>query len=750
MADGVAGHRSIHTIGGRSAALAAGMVLLAVLPLACRTRRSHNPTAPTGRGIPEAIPVRELPAGLLAITVGDHLVRGERWTRSELPRQVLLRDAGGRARGVGRVTESDDGWEARIETDTGDAAALRPGDRLWLEGAAGRTEVMRLPAAAMAFDRSSGSLVLRPDSVQDAELLRAASTGLELPGSTVRPDSPDNDGAVRFTLDPAVAAGGQAITISLASDAERWRLVWPRRIPYLRVSLHPGDITGNLEPGAAITLSLQGSATRTGRGIARAGADGGFTAWLFDDVGRRVKPRSGDIVTATDGLSSLEVPVPEFAVDWELAAGKLVGRGPASAPLDFTLWNPWRPGETETPRSAVDPSGEWSLEPRYGLHPATHFYITTHLPTGDTLYHCEQIPMLYLEPGDGSGADRRAADVEIQTLWELRADLELSRAGVVVARAGGGGPWSGNLWLTLRGADGEPMPIRSGDTVRAIVGRHVLEADVAPFTANYAGGPGGLVSGQAPPGVAVGLAEPESPFADAATLADVHGDYVLSAAEVWPLVDDGPSQTGSLPPLEPGTRSEVFASLISGHHLRRSFQGPRLVMALGEPTIGGELPAGGDGNYSLRVARAPQSEEDLGSVMQVGARGAFTVSLASSHLRRGLVGSDRLTLAALGRSQPLLDVTLPELGIQMGVDGVLTGTAPADALLDVEIHIVEDEPPLRYAVTADDRGNWRFDPLRPSAGQAIAPPDLVRGFRVVWREPGVELRRSLAGPAAAP
>jgi hypothetical protein len=750
MAAGLGGHRRIHTIGGRAAALAAGMVLLAVLPMACRTRRSLNPTAPAGRDIGEVVPVRELPAGLLAITVGDHLVRGERWTRSELPRQVLLRDAGGRARGSGWVTESDDGWEARIETDTGEAAALRPGDRLWLEGAAGRSEVLRIPAASMAFDRSSRRLVLRPASSEDAEMLRTVSAGLELSGSALRPDSPGTDGAVLFHLDPAVAAGGQPITLSLASDLERWRLVWPRRMPYLRVSLHPGDITGNLEPGAAITLGLQRSKTRTGRGIARAGDDGGFTAWLFDDTGRRVKPRSGDIVTATDGSSSLEVLVPEFAVDWELAAGKLFGRGPASAPLDFTLWNPWRPGETETPRSAVDLSGEWSLEPRHGLHPATHFYITTHLPTGDTLYHCEQIPMLYLEPGDGSGADRRAADVEIQTLWELRADLELLRAGAVVARAGGGGPWSGNLWLTLRGADGEPMPIRSGDTVRAIVGRHVLEADVSPFTANYEGGPGRLVSGQAPPGAPVGLAEPESPFADAATLADGQGDYVLSAAEVWPLVDDGRSQAGSLPPLEPGTRSEVFASLISGHHLRRSFQGPRLVMALGESTIGGELPAGGGRNHSLRVTRASQAEVDLGSVMEVGARGAFTVALASSQSMLGLVGGDRMTLAAPGRSRPLLDVTLPDLGIAMGVDGVLTGTAPADALLDVEIYVSDDEPPLRYAVTADGQGTWRFDPLRPSAGQAIAPPELVRGFRVVWREPGVELRRSLAGPAATP
>jgi hypothetical protein len=80
---------------------------------------------------------------------------------------------------------------------------------------------------------------------------------------------------------------------------------------------------------------------------------------------------------------------------------------------------------------------------------------------------------------------------------------------------------------------------------------------------------------------------------------------------------------------------------------------------------------------------------------------------------------------------------------------MLSGEAPAGALLDLELATAEGEPPLRYAVNADDAGLWRLDPLRPPAGQAIAPPDLVRRVDVVWRDQGLELRRSLPVPAAA-
>lgn len=776
----------------RALGIAATLVLVAAASLACVNRRPTAPPPTASTDETDAIPPAALPAGRLAITIGDHLIRGESWSNKALPDRALLRDAAGRAKGEADVRASgDEDWEARLEDDEGEATPLRPGDRLWLETGGERQEVLRLPDLHLAFDRTADRLVLRPATEAEAARLRAierkldtphlrlvldpeagpdapavtpasattftaatASTATTAPGAAQPPTAAPHEpvGAGEFPLDPQTVEGGQAITLSLHSRAERWHLAWPRHVPYLRISLHPGDITGNLEPGAAITLSLRGPESRAGRGIARAGEDGGFTTWLFGEDGRRVKPHPGDTVVADDGVTHLEVTVPEFAVAWDLAAGRLTGRGPAGAALDFTVWNPWRPGETVTPKSTVGPDGAWSLAPKQGLHPATHYYITTHLPDGDQLYHCEQIPMLYLEPGDGSGSDPRAAFVEVQTLWGLQAKLELQRQGRVVAQAAGGGPWSGNLGLILRGPDGALAPVRTGDIVRATIGSQVLEAVVAPFTATWQAGQGGRVSGIAPPGATIGLAEPESPFADTTTRAGADGRFTLATSGLWSLGADADALPGDLPPLAPGAKAEVYTTLSSGHNLRRSFRGPTVAAALDASALEGGLPSD---DYEFEVNRLGANLLDTIAVDSLGAdslgnSATFTATLSANGTAPGLAAGDRITVAiANGQRKPLIDVTLPALSVSRDLDGILSGEAPSAALLDLELTIAEGEPPLRYAVTADDAGQWRLDPLRPPAGQAIAPPDLVRRIDVVWRDQGLELRRSLSVPAAA-
>lgn len=785
-------HQTTFRTTARPLVIAATLVLVATASLACVNRRPTAPPPTASTDESDAIPPAGLPAGRLAITIGDHLIRGESWSNKALPERALLRDAAGRAKGQADVrSNGDEGWEARLEDEAGEATPLRPGDRLWLETDGERQEVLRLPDMHLAFDRGADRVVLRPATEADANRLRAiertldtprarlvldpeagpdapavtpgsvmtstaatASTATTAPGTTQPSTAAPTDltGAGEFPLDPQTVEGGQAITLSLRSRAERWNLAWPRRAPYLRISLHPGDITGNLEPGAAITLSLRGPEDRAGRGIARAGEDGGFTTWLFGEDGRRVKPRPGDTVVADDGVTRLEVTVPEFAVAWDLAAGRLTGRGPAAAALDFTVWNPWRPGETVTPKSAVGPDGAWSLAPKQGLHPATHFYITTHLPDGDQLYHCEQIPMLYLEPGDGSGRDPRAAFVEVQTLWGLQAKLELQREDRVVAYAAGGGPWSGNLGLILRGPDGEPVAVRTGDIVRAIVGSQVLAAKVAPFTAAWRASEGGLVSGIAPLGSTIGLAEPESPFADATTSAGADGTFTLATSGRWTLGETVLGLQEGIPPLPPGAKAEVFTTLASGHNLRRSFRGPTVLATLDASVLRGNLP--GDDLY-VSVNRQDKALEASTVIDLLTA--TFTAELTTTGTASQLTAGDRVTLSVAGRREhfasggedPLIDVTLPNLRLNRGADGVLSGEAPAGALLDLELATAEGEPPLRYAVTADDAGNWRLDPLLPPAGQAIAPPDLVRRVDVVWRDQGLELRRSLSVPAAA-
>ena len=519
-----------------SLASAALLVLATLLPLAaCRSqRRPTLPADPAPQGDRRSLPIAAL-AGKVAMTVGDHVVSFADWEEDRLPERLLLRAADGRKLGEGELRASDRGWEARLRDAEGEPSAIAAGQQVVAVTGDEAGELLRLPEWRWAFDRDRGRLRLLPAGDAhaggpDRPVSLRLSAGPDGHGRGPLPDDP-----LAFAWDPTVLTGTEALTLELRSDKDRLMVSWPRRRPFLRVSLLPGDVTGNLAPNANIALTLTRGAGVV-RGLAWSDESGAFTAWLYDEAGRRLVPRRGDLLAVSDGATILRVEVPEFRAAWSVDEGRLAGRAPAGAGLDFTLWNPWRPGETETPRHRAGDGGDWSLQPAKGLHPATHFYITTHLPYGDQLYYCQQIPMLYLEPGDGTGATKRAAQVEVQALWEVRAALELERQGQVIGGAEGGGPWSGNLDLVLRDDRGEPLAVRAGDRLRLSAEGQTLEAEVSAFDVRYTGGPEQELIGQAPAAALVRLAQPENPAPEPVTQADAGGAWRLQTAARWTLV----------------------------------------------------------------------------------------------------------------------------------------------------------------------------------------------------------------------
>lgn len=462
--------------------------------------------------------------------------------------------------------------------------------------------------------------------------------------------------------------------------------------PYVRVSFHPGDITGAVRrAGADVRLTLAGpDGTVRGTGRARTDDDGRFGGWVHAPDGRRVRPAAGDTLTVDDGAAPRDVVVQGLTGDWDLAANRLFGSGPPGARIEIVLWNPWHPGETDTPATAVGADGTWSVTPAVPLRPASHFYITAHLAGDDLLYLCRQIPMLYIQPG--------SAAVEVQTLWEIRAALTLERGGQRIAAGTAGGPWSGNVTVVLRDPAGAPAAVQAGDTLVAELDDKTISVDVPPLEVE-AKGDGGAFAGRAAPGQTLGLAWPENPIADVGATAAADGTFEIVPNEAA---------------RDPDRDVEVYAMLASGHTVRRRFTRPALDVTLGSRTVVGTGEAGSRVSLRLLAAGgAPVAE----TVADVGAAGGFTATFGADAPapRPG----DVVGVRALPDG-PETRLALPDIAAALDLaGGIVRGTGPTDAVLDVVVHVGDGDPPNRLAAFVDDDGTWSVDLRNPVSGLSV-------------------------------
>ncbi len=549
-----------------------------------------------------------------------------------------------------------------------------------------------------------------------AGTLWAAGAALALAACGPRPEgSPapgDGTAAVVVAPGPAAtgagAAGVTAATAAAGGDALRaGRAIPTAAAPYVRVSLHPGDITGAVRRADAdVRLTLAGAdgAVR-GVGRARTDDDGRFGGWVHAPDGRRVRPAAGDTLTVDDGADARSLVVAALTGGWDLAANRLSGTGPPGAKLDIVLWNPWHPGETDTPATVVGADGAWSVTPAVPLRPASHFYITAHLAGDDQLYLCRQIPMLYIQPG--------SALVEVQTLWEIRAALSLERGGRAVAAGAGGGPWSGNAAVVLRDPAGAPVPVAAGDRIVADLDGETVTVDVAPLSA-AAAPDGGPITGRAAPGQSVGLAWPENPIADVGATAGPDGAFAIVPNEAA---------------LEPDRDVEVYAMLPSGHNLRRRFPQPALDVALDARTVTGLAEPGTRVVVRRRAAGGARVAE---ASAEVDAAGRFTATFAADG--PPLAAGEVIGVAAEpGGPEARLDVPSIAAALDLAA-GTVAGTGPADAVLDVVVHVGAGDPPNRLAAFVDDDGTWSVDLRNPVSGLSVVDLGLIRRVEVERHE----------------
>ncbi len=691
------------------------------------------PDAPVGR----ASAPGGVPAGVtVAVTEGEAAVSGQLPAGAVGPVSITLRAPDGtwRADTTADVAGRSGRWSALLVGADGADVAPDGGDVLRVADRDGAYE-LAVPPLAVRFGRGSDVVTgtTTPGARVDVERTgaRPGTGDAGLPpeqaayaGATARPPS-DAVATAPPRAAAGVAAADGAFTVRLGADVALRgddevrvvvthggiRRVARRRVPFLRVAVHPGEVTVFLRPSARVTVTLRGPGGREATGYGRTDRDGRATVWLHDAAFRRLAPRPGDDVRASDGETALALRLPPFEAGHDLAANALHGTGTAGDPVDITLWNPWYPGELDEPRAVVGADGRWRATAAVALHPASHYYVTEHLPGGDRLFRCYQVPMLHVEPG--------SAVVGVQALYFADARLSLERDGRVVATGRPTAPWVEVGPIVLRDATGAAVAARPGDVVRATLDGVEAAAEVDVLTAAVEAAAGAIV-GTAPPGAALTLVR-TSPLAT--TTADDAGRY-------WFPPSEDAALQGVLP--RPGVELAVVERLPSGHFRRARLIGPTIEAGVGTRTVAGVAAAG-----ATVVVRRGADE----AMAVAGADDRYTVTLPAA--TAVVTGGDVVTLAVGAWSTTL---AVASLTAQFDArTGRLFGHAAGDSVA-VQVWAGAADAPERWFVAADpDDGAWAVDLTRPGPGAAPIDPSAVRRIEAAVRDGGHAVRWSWPG-----
>ena len=679
---------------------------------------SDGSSAGDGMGVGSAERMSDAGA-TLAVTEAESSISGRLPPGAVGPLSITLRSKAGALRAVASAGVDGQGgaWSTALLDAQGDDVAPTGGDRLYLADR-GRTYDWTIPDVALRFGRgtdavsgttAAGALLdvaitgarqgIADGGLPPAQAAYARTTPLPSGDAATAPPPRSAravagaDGSFVVRLGAGVALrGDDEVKTTVTVGGVRFHA--PRRVPFLRVSLHPGDVTAYVRPNALVTVTLRGTdgeVRATGSGVADYA--GRATVWAHDAAFQRTPARPGDLVEVEDGETNLSLRVPAFTAVHDLEHGTLAGIGLAGGALDITLWNPWYPGEIDEPRSAVGADGRWSVTPDVALHPASHYYVTNHFPDGDRIFYCYQIPMLHVAPGHPV--------VGVQALYFAAARLELVRAGRTIATGRTSKPWVEIASVVLRDGAGAPVIAQSGDTVRATLDGVPAEVEVGRLTA--AVDPvNESVHGTAAPGTTLELMR-TSPLGAMET-AGADGTYLFDHVEsAW--------LDGALP--RPGTELNVVERLAGGHFRRARLIGPTIEVGIGTRTVKGQAAGGSSVVVRRGTDRAATTAD---------ASDRYTATLPAA--TGVLTGGDVVTLT-LGSWSTSLRV-LPLAASFDPATGRITGRTAGDIVV-LAVWAGEADMPERWTVPVDAvDGPWSIDVTKSGVGVAKIDPARVR------------------------
>jgi len=617
--------------------------------------------------------------------------------------EAVLHGPDGSVRGAGNGPAADGGagvWSARLTDDAGEPAVPRAGDTLRAT-ARGLDLTARVPEVGVSIERGAAALSgAAPGS-------RLVAVQPATAGADWYPVVPAPDGRFEIGLPAGALAHRKALTLTVLTEDDLL-LVLRRQVPYVRASLHPGNIIGNLTPEATVEVALS---TESGqpRADARAvavPANGSFNVWLRDDRGRLIRPEPGDRLTVDDGGSRIEILLPDLVQAADIDRQVVLGTALPDTSMGVFLWHPWRPGEVVDEHTPVGPDGRWELDPGVWVGPGSHYYLTLEMPSGDEVTHCLQLPRLHVEPG--------SPRVLVEALWDVEGAVTLMRDGRELAGAVGGGVWSRDLDLILRDAAGEPVAAMPGDEIRAELNGFAtgltvgpLEAEIDPVT--------GAVVGRAPAGAEVGLAH-------LTLLSDVVATGPGGAFQLDPEERAAPGASAAAP----GRRFAAFYETEEGHVMRRVFAGPAVGVEIGSREVEGSAQPGA----RLIVTRSDARGSTLGPAISAAAdeTGEFAAEIdpSSSPIAPGDV-------IELSDGSVTATLRVPELS--MTVDrstGILQGRAPGWSLLTLHLFPGDALEPEERHVTVSEDGAWSLDLLLDDQGRAAVDPASLTRVELVW------------------
>ncbi|MEO8082977.1 MAG: hypothetical protein ABI780_04090 [Ardenticatenales bacterium] len=794
-----------------SSVLAAAMLLAACLGLVGCGRGGDAGDGPSDDGRGSAGAPGSGAGATLAVTFTEAEIGGQLAAGAVGPLSITVRSASGALRAIGAaVLDSRDGrWSALLRDghggdvlpETGDIVHVndhnrgydwvvpplvlhfgRGGDVVSGTTAAGAVvDMVVAQSHSGAGDSGSGDTGAGDSGAGDSgagdsepppeQAAYAGATAAPSADAATAPHAAqafaDADGAFIARLGDGVALRGDD-EVRVAVTVGGVRLNVPRRVPFARVSLHPGDVATYLRPGAVVSLTLagpDGAVLATGRGVGD--IDGRASIWAHDPAFRRRAARPGDVVTVDDGETRLAVTVPPFRAHHDLAAGTLTGLGVPGDPLDATLWNPWYPGELDEPRGAVGPDGAWSMRPKVRLHPASHYYITEYLASGDRLFYCYQAPMLHVASG--------SATVGVQALYYADVRLSLERAGRVVATGRTVRPWVEIAQIPLTDDMGRPVATAAGDVLKATLDGEVVEVDVEAITAAVDVGAAGEDDAHAVAGA--GGAATVDVAANAGVDGDANGDGAADATAtvvgtarpgaVLELLGSSPlgisTTVGAdgryrFPPSEDmrldgalpraGTELAVAERLPNGHFRVARLVGPAMTADIGARTVTGQALAG----TRLSIVHGADRADAVAD-----AADRFTATLPAA--ARVITAGDVVTLtvpasissaaaspSAPGRPTAMAEAWSTSLRVPSfdatydAATGRLTGRTSGE-LVAVAVWAGDALEPERWNVpVADVDGPWSVDLTAPTMGAEPVAAGAVRRVEAVVRVEGHGVR----------
>jgi len=493
-------------------------------------------------------------------------------------------------------------------------------------------------------------------------------------------------------------------------------------VPGLKLDLDDGTLAGSWTPDTSVTVELRDVA-----GNVRAAAavfthgDATFSVQLTEADGSPMIPRPGERFTVRAGGAPAREPltlvVPELAIDWDTAAGVVIGRATPGGTLIFytsTVYNRFLGGgEDAVGRAAIAADGTYRVDfvPAIALRPGLRLAAEYRLPEGHLVTRSAVTPILNVQHGGaeacGYAAPGAAVDVRV-----------IGAGGGVAAQASARSERDGRFRVAFRDAAGRPFATQAGHTVSARLGTADASITLPPVETD--------IDWTVPEGRGIGPADTDYYVEMPSTGCEGGSSFArsISAGRTDP---DGTFWLWMLDEFVPEDGMDLAFYSSDGHRFYRSIFRTFAEVYLRTPRVAGRAPAMAPVGATL-LDGAGRERARAASV--VGSDGRFEARLADgAGAPVAIQPGDRVRLEAGGET-----VTIVAEPLDFDFDGVreilVDGPRGRDVRLELTVYEGGEGAPAPFAfertLGADGTLKFTAADVPPRATWSLADVTRVR------------------------